>query len=69
MPVSEVNAVRMGYDTTNLFNTGEAVTEFWAVNAEMIAWVLIFFVLVILVIIGTLGIRFLFEQIAKLVNR
>lgn len=36
MPVSDLNALKMALETTNLVSTTEAVTEFWELNPSLV---------------------------------
>lgn len=50
MPVEDINAVQMGVEFTNLFNSTETTSDFWLTNTEVLAWValIVFFILILL---------------------
>jgi len=64
MPVNDFNAVKMGQEFTTIFSTTETVSEFWKLNAQVVAWVVIVPLLLGLLLFGFL---FLIGKLKRLI--
>ena len=67
MPVTDINFVEMGEQATQSFVSAEAVTEFWADNPEIVAWVFIIVVLLIMLSAGFFLLRLFWPAIKRMV--
>jgi len=61
MPVKDVNATRLGTDLLNVFESAETTSEFWKINADLVAVIfvsiLILGILLAIVVFARYGIK------------